>query len=972
MKRYRFWRGLAAALSVLLAMALSFTAVADVWEGSISMFLNVETGSTTGEAETRYESRYGELNADNLEKLKADIDDFITEEMEEGAVLLSNNGVLPLPETGLRISLFGTAAYDTVYKDHSAGADPDPKRLVSLKDAFENIGYSVNETLYNAYANGPAKRSSADNGQATIGEQPVSFYTSDIVSSFSDYQDAAIVVFARIGGEGFDLNLSDSDGVPQLALHDSEKELLDFIAANGFDRIIVLINAGFTMEVHELAEHDVDACMWIGLPGLTGCQGVANLISGKVSPSGRTVDTYAINSLSAPAIRNFGDFQFVNQSDLSYVINAESIYVGYKYYETRYEDTVLGTGNAASAVGSSTGEAWNYTDEVLYPFGYGLSYTSFSQELISCDYDEAADTFTLLVKVENTGDKAGKDVVEVYLQSPYSDYDRENLVEKASIQLVGFNKSKELAPGESEEITVTVDRYLCASYDGNNAKGYILSPGDYYLAIGSDAHDALNNVLAAKGYTTVDGMTSEGDAAKTAKWTVDNLDVTSYRNSASTGEEVTNVFSGEYAIDINDFYDAPVVTYLTRQDWEGTWPRTYSGLEASQALLDATNSYTYVKSPDAKSLSDVTMGVNFQYATESRPYTTPITLYDTFDWEYDDPRWADFIDQLPLEYLVLAIDNNTGLKALPEIGKPVTRDADGPNGYTFNYNLNGKSLSKASLYGCQMLAGSSWNPEILKKFGDFYAEECLYTRGNEVFGPGLNLHRTPYSGRNFEYFSEDSIFTYLAGAIESEAMQAKGLISAPKHFCANDQEKNRSGLCTFMTEQRIRQECMKGFEGSVTKAKAGGLMGMMGRIGAHADMVCRPLLMQVLRGEWGFTGSIITDAGGQENSYQPTVDCIAAGTDQFCLISRSSVMLKAIQDTDDGDLAEILKEVNHRYYYTRSHSNLANQIGKSVVISNQVPWWKVALYVIDSVLFAGFAAAVALYCVSAYRKKKKA
>ncbi len=596
---------------------------------------------------------------------------------------------------------------------------------------------------------------------------------------------------------------------------------------------------------------------------------------------------------------------------------------------------------------------------------------------MSCEYDGDKDLFTITVKVTNTGDVAGKDVVEVYLQSPYTEYDKENLVEKAAIQLVGYEKTGMLGSGGSEEVTVTVDRYLCASYDCNKLKGYFLDEGDYYFSIGTDAHDALNNVLAAKGYTkadgmTADGMTADGDEEKAYQWTVDEMDTEAYRESGITGEEVTNVFTGDYVVDINEFYDEDVVTYLTRQDWEGTYPVTYGNIEASQALIDATSSYTYKKAADAKSLSDFTFGENFQYSTEEEPYTCPITLADTVEWDFDDERWEDFLDQLPLEYLVLAIDNNTGLKAIPEIGKPVTRDADGPNGYAFNYTVNGKSLTKASLFCSQIVAGSSWNKEIMRKLGDFYAEECLYTRGNEVFGPGVNLHRTPYSGRNFEYFSEDAIFSYLTAAEETAAMAGKGLIASPKHFCANDQEKNRSGLCTFMTEQRMRQECMKAFEGAITEGDAAGLMGMMGRIGARADMVCYPLLTTVLRGEWGFTGSIITDAGGQENSYQPTVDCVAAGTDEFCLTTRSQVLLEAITSTDDGDLVEILREVNKRYYYTRSHSNLANQLGTGLVIKTVTPWWQNAMYVVDGLLVLLFVSCAAMFVRAAYGKKKAA
>lgn len=965
MKKYKLWRGLTAALCVLLSLCIGLSAVAMANEGSLNLFLNIDTGaiSDTGSGEMVYKSRYGELSDENLEKLKADIDVFIATEMEEGAVLLSNNGALPLASTGLNVTLFGHATYDPIYNNASAGGVLDADRMVSLKQALEGVGYNINEELYNAYANGTAVRKSEAGEGSSIGEEPISFYTQTLINSFNSYKDAAIVMFARAGGEGCDLNTVDSEGISQLALHQAERDLLTLINDSGFEKTIVILNSANPMEISELEDYGVDACLWIGTPGLTGFVGVANILNGTVSPSGKLVDTYAINSQSSPAMMNFGDYHFSNAPDLNYVIQAEGIYVGYKYYETRYEDSVMGLGNAASAAGSSTGEAWNYADEVQYAFGHGLSYTTFTQEIISCEYNADSDTYDMVVKVTNVGDHAGKDVVQVYLQSPYTDYDREHPVEKASIQLVDYAKTATLDPGASEEVTINIDRYLCASYDTNNAKGYILDAGDYFFAIGADAHDALNNVLAAKGYTVENGMTADGDESKTYLWTVAELDTESYKYSGTTGEEVTNVFIGDYAVDINDFYEEDVVTYLTRQDWEGTYPISYENLEASQALLDATVSRIYEKSPTAKSVSDFTQGVEAN-----------IDVIDVADWEWDDPRWDTFLDQMTLEELAIAINNNTGTKAIESIGKPSVRDADGPNGYAFNYTYGDKST--ASCYAGQMVAASTWSKDIMRQLGEFYAEECLYCRGNETFAPGVNMHRTPYGGRNFEYFSEDSILSYHCAMIESAAMQDNGLISSPKHFAANDQELNRSGLCTFMTEQRMRQECLKAFEGALSEDKghAGGTMGMMGRVGAKADTVCKPMLTNILRGEWGFKGSVITDAGGPENDYQPTADCLMAGVDTFCLTSRSSFLVDMINSTDDGDMLEVLREINKRYYYTRSHSNMLNRLSKDVVIeADIVPWWKTAIYAIDAVVGVVTVAAAAVFILSitGTRKKKK-
>ncbi len=960
MNKHNLWKGLCGALSVTLGLFVGLTSICFEYEGSVNEALNISTGnvsSGSGTGETVYKSNYGELSDANLEKLLADEEKFVAEEMEAGCVLLHNDGALPLDKTGLKVTLFGKASYDPIYKNHSAGGVLDESRQVSLIDALKNIGYSVNETLFNAYANGKAVRDSTD-GPAQIGEESIDFYTQNLIDSCADYKDAAIVVIARAGGEGDDLDFVDADGVPQLSLHQAEKDMLNLVKQQGFKKTIVLLNSAYAMDMGWLEEYGVNACLWIGTPGLTGFNGVANLLNGTANPSGRLVDTYATDSMSSPAIQNFGSFFFENQSDLAYVVNAEGIYVGYKYYETRYEDCVMNVGNANATVGSTTGKAWNYADEVVFPFGYGLSYTSFSRELLSCDYDEAADEFTLKVKITNTGDIAGKEVVQVYLQSPYTDYDKANLVEKASIQLVGFAKSKLLNAGESEEVTVTVDRYLCASYDDNAAKGYILDAGAYYFGVGNNCHDALNNVLAKKGYTVANGMTEDGDENLVAEWKVEELDTKSYKYSSQTGQEVTNVFVGDYAIDINDFYDNDVVTYLSRQDWQGTYPKSYTNLTASQALLNATKSDTYVKSATAKSVSDFTMGEEAN-----------INFIDLVDWEWDDPRWDTFLNQLTLEELGIVINNNTGTRAIESIAKPANRDADGPDGSAFNYKYGKKG--SATCYAGQIVSGSSWDKDILTRRGDFMAEDALYCGVTETFGPGQNLHRTPYSGRNFEYYSEDSILAYYLGAYQCAAMQNKGLIAGPKHFAGNDQETNRNQICTFMTEQRYRQECMKPFEGSFIEGGAMGVMGMMGRVGCKASMVCTPLITTVLRGEWGYKGIVITDAGGMENSYQPTAECILAGVDAFCLTSRSSVLIAEITKNDDGDLLEALRQVNKRFYYTRVRTNMINGLTSETTVSDVTPWWKIAMIAVDSAVALLALGSAAMFVITAYVKKKQ-
>ncbi|WP_294517477.1 glycoside hydrolase family 3 C-terminal domain-containing protein [uncultured Pseudoflavonifractor sp.] len=513
MKKEALWRGLTSVLAVLLAFLFVMTNVAWGYENLINSALNVTTrkaveSESSSTVDTAfYKSDYGDVNhltEEDLDRLNADEDAFIVQEMEEGAVLLKNdNNALPLAQDERRVTLFGSGSAKPLYHGNSGGGDNDPSREVSFYQALKDEGFTINEALYQAYLNSPTTRKIVVTNEQSagtyggtdswsIGEEPISFYTDELKSTFSDYNDVAIVVLTRACGEDSDLPTSDEDGVSYLSLHQDEKDMLNMIYQSGqFDKIILINNSPNPLELGWLDEYHVDACLWIGNPGLVGFRGVVNLLTGAANPSGRLVDTYAASSLSAPSVQNYGSFTFENSTEITdycadddkyvthYMVYAEGIYVGYKYYETRYEDCVLGQGGASSGSGvfASQNGAWSYADEVVYPFGYGLSYTTFQQTLDSVT--EADGTFTVSVTVTNTGDTAGKDVVQVYAQTPYTDYDRENLVEKSAIQLLGFGKTGLLEPGQSEPVTVTCDKYLLASYDYTNAKGYILDAGDY-------------------------------------------------------------------------------------------------------------------------------------------------------------------------------------------------------------------------------------------------------------------------------------------------------------------------------------------------------------------------------------------------------------------------------------------------------------------------------------------------------------
>ena len=500
---------------------------------------------------------------------------------EEGMVLLKNDGALPLKE-GAAVTLLGQDSVDFVYGGAGSGS-VDTSKAPTLKQGLEKYGFTVNPTLWEFYSTGAGKgyrKSVPDetgDGDFAVNEVPQSVYTSAETGSFGDYHDAAIVCIGRSGGESADIPTAPlASGYKYLELDRDELDLLT-MACQSFDTVVVLLNANNPLELGFLedpAYANVKACLWVGGVGQEGIYAIGEALSGKVNPSGHLSDTYAYDSLSAPSAANLGDYSIANSSVTNggkYLVYAEGIYVGYRYYETRYEDAVLGQGNAGD---------YDYSSAVQFPFGFGLSYTDFAWS----DYtvNEKDDSFEVSVTVTNTGSVAGKDVVQVYMQSPYTDYDRVNGVEKSAVELVGFGKTGLLEAGASETVTITVDKEVMKAYDGEGAGTYILDAGDYYFAAGKDAHDALNNILAAKGYTTSDGMDENGDAAMTYVKTVAELDSSTYAVSAATGSPIVNQFDDT---DIR-YYDGSFA-YLSRNNWEGTWPQTYQGgsWQAPNALL---------------------------------------------------------------------------------------------------------------------------------------------------------------------------------------------------------------------------------------------------------------------------------------------------------------------------------------------------------------------------------------------------
>lgn len=977
-------RGLGAVSACLLTVVSIGTPVAEAYEGRLNTVLGIETTKTVSDEgldvdTDYYKSDYGTdiYDGDKLQQLEDDAAAQAVAEQEEGSVLLKNdNNALPLA-AGSSITLFGQNSIESTesvagstgfggpqsysgpfYSYHSTANST--QELVTYLGAMESV-YDVNQTMVKAYQeSGYMRVKSVDDPQ--IGEAPADFYTENLKNSWQDqYNDAAVVMLTRQASEDCDLLLEDSEGISQLALHQDEKDLLNMLKEQKeqgvFKKIILLVNSNWAMELGDLDDYDVDACLWIGSPGIVGFTGVVNLLQGEANPSGKLVDTYAKNSLSAPAItyaqmKNTPEWanldevlEYCSDSDQyvsNYLIYAEDIYVGYKYYETRYEDTVLGNGNADSIVGSSTGKAWNYNDEIAYPFGYGLSYTTFSQTLDGVEYDETTDTYNVKVTVTNTGDTAGKSVAEVYAQTPYGDYEKENNVEKSAVQVVGFDKTDILAPGASETLEIPVERYLLASYDYTNAKGYILSEGDYYFAIGDDAHDALNNILAAKGakgMTDALGEKAKGDAEKAYSWNNAKLDTESYKMSRYSDMEVTNQFDDA---NLNNL-GTDTVTYLSRSDWEGTYPAEQVSVTATEDMMKTLNGDLYTEPEDAPSVDDFTQGVD-----------AGINFVAMKDVDYDDDAtWDKFLDQLTVEEMASILPDQNGSVLVESIAMPSTYRGDDMDCLEqVTFKLTGKS---GIVWPSTVVMTCTWNKDDVAKRSSMAANEAYFMGATEIWSGGPNCHRTQFNGRASAYYSEDGNMGYLVGTVVAENVQKYGIILGYKHMVVNDQEAHRESAATFTNEQALREQYLRAFEGAYTKGGAMGCMTAFNRIGCTYCGSSSALLTTVMRGEWAYKGHVTSDAVVNMDYKKHYTSNITAGLDYWCwdmagfgASDDSSVVLSKDMVTEaiengDGYMLQTLRNATKHNVYAQVHSILINGLDETSHVVHITPWWKTAL-----------------------------
>ena len=877
--------------------------------------------------------------------------------VSEGITLLKNeNNSLPL-EKQSKVTVFGKNSTDLVLSGSgsNSGSSGD-EETKTIYDSLENAGFSFNPVMKDFYENdsrsGSGRPASPDmNSTITgltgfpTGETPVSSYGEDVKESFDDYNDAAIVVFSRIGGEGFDLprsmfwdgrsyqNWSGEETIPgarnkddhYLQLDQNETDMLK-LACENFDNVIVVINSATPMELgflddptHYAYSDKITSALWLSAPGNTGVMALGKILNGDVNPSGRLVDIYARNFKEDPTWNNFsnnlseGGNQYMDEEGKArnaYFVNySEGIYIGYRYYETR---------------GETDGEEW-YDKNVIYPFGYGLSYTDFSYEVkdVTGTEDITGDsTIQIQVDVTNTGDVAGKDVVQLYYSAPYVAGE----IEKSHVVLGDFAKTPLIQPKETASVTLTLDARDMAGYDyndanGNDFVGYELEEGTYDFYVARNSHDRSNKISKK--------LTSD----------------VRYETDERTGKEIENLF---------DDASARIETYLSRSDWDKTWPQVPDTATRTLSSADMKHLATY-KVNDSESDPWFAYDAPNQSPIELTYEETEVKLWNLIGKDYDDPLWDTLLDQLTVDQMAhLVAVGNYHTEAIENIDKPLTTDPDGPMGYSIF--MGNPSVYKTCHYACESLAGATFNVELLERFGDMIGNESII--GNEKgdgvpysgwYAPACNLHRSPFGGRNFEYYSEDPVLSAKLATAVIQGASKKGVYTYLKHFALNEQETNRdtNGLIVWANEQSMREMYFLPFEEAVKTGGTRAMMSSFTRIGFTWCGGHYSLLTTLLREEWGFRGMVVTDYNLQP--YMNLDQMVRAGGD----VNLSQT--KSIGDTESATAQAAIRRATKNILYTVCNSNAMNGFGEGVRYAYARPTWFVIMWSVVGVLLAGLA-----------------
>ena len=958
MKKRNPWIVPTVLLLVVTAVLGAAIPVTNYYETMINAALNAETQKIVPDPDAQifYWTEYEDEDA----LVAHDMETCYRVEAEGAALLLNRDHTLPLP-ADTKFTLFSQSVADPVMTGTGSAfmATGDAISLYGALEASFAPG-CVNTDLWKFYKTAGYKRENAklsggSPDQYRINEVPWEKYSDALKATFQNYGDCALVLLSRSSGEGADLPsgldslkeyMTDGD---YLRLCKEETELLE----NDF-----------------VENYGIDAVLWVGNLGLNGIPAVADILAGKVNPSGRIVDTFLKNNHSIPAMANYDAFPYTNADELgleaaqnnsdagiekcnrNYVVYQEGIYVGYRYYETRYEDYVLGQGNAGN---------YDYAADVAFPFGTGLSYSTF--EYSDFAIADKGDTIEASVTVKNTSAIDGKHTVQIYFQSPYTDYDRLNGVEKASVELCGFDK-KEIKAGDFERFTISIRKDDLTSYDANNAKTYILDAGDYRFTVGTDAHNAVNNILAAKG-ADASRMDAPGDASLCAKWTVAALDTTTYAVSAYTGNAITNQFDDA---DLNKYAgaDGQTVTYLSRADWTGTFPQTNVVLRVTDGMW--ADGLTHEESGRAAIAERMKAAYYADATVQTFGQDGALNAIDLVETVYDDPAWDALVSEVAYGELLDMIYNGAyNTHALPAINLPATQAGDGPTGYT--KSLMGGNSGMA--FPSEDVIASSHNRELAAEVGKCIGEDMLHANTGTnasavagVYAPGANTHRTPYLGRHNEYYSEDG---WLAGEIcaaEVQGVRDRGALAYVKHFALNDQEQGRYGVSVFANEQSIREVYLESFEGAVR----GGAMNVMtsfNRIGVVWAGSHRGLMTDVLRGEWGMQGATVTDMSMNAKWMDYRLG-ILAGQDIWCGQKGSMGTLDG--SGNDPAITNAVQRAAKNVIYSVTRSSAMN-IGNATVIS-VTPAWKTVLR-IAAIASTALTVCFAALCVIRHRKNKK-
>ena len=794
-----------AAIAMVLAVVVCVNMICF---GPMSTLIGLATGNGTLSDETNEEA------AEVAEEI-----------MEDGIVLLKNESLLPLNETK-KLNIFGWESINPAYGGAGSGGINDLYDIVSLNQGLENAGFSINQELVDFYNNYGADNPemSIQKQSWTLPEPPVDTYSDELIKSAKEYSDVAVVVLSRKAGEGhndipmdvrkaaYDNNSDEYDDFPEgehyLQLSQTERDMVDMVCSN-FDNVIVVYNGANQFELGFADEYpQIKSVVWCPGTGNVGFNALGKVFSGEVNPSGKTPDTFIYDMTTAPWWNNAEKTEYTNLADMAvegmnagtaqvyapaFTNYVEGIYVGYKYYETAAQEGAI-----------------DYDKTVQYPFGYGLSYTEFEQKM--GELEEKDGQISVDVEVTNTGDVAGKDVVEVYYKPPYTN----GGIEKSSANLIEFAKTNLLQPGESQTVTVTFSIEDMASYDENNAKAYVLEKGDYVISINSDSH----TVLDQKTYTADKDVVYKGENKR-----------------ASDDTAATNVFEDAKGD----------ITYLSRADHFANYE------EATAAPASAELGEPYVSEYHLNSNFDKTTYLNDEDVMPTTGADNGLTLADMRDADYDDPRWEKLLDQLTVDEMANMIAMaGYQTAAMDSVGKVATLDFDGPAAINNNFTGVG-SIG----FPIEVVVASTWNKELAQAWGECMGKISQEMGAEGWYAPGMNTHRTAFGARNYEYFSEDGVLAGNMGAKAVEGARNYGVYSYIKHFALY--EGNAKMVSVWSNEQAIREIYLKPFEISVKQGGANAVMVSWSFLGDKWTGESSNLMNTVLRDEWGFRGMALTD-----------------------------------------------------------------------------------------------------------------